>query len=258
MSQQFYTYVHLRPDGSPFYVGKGLRSRAHNLGKGRRNEQHGRTVRKYGKENIGVALYACKDEKHAFELEIDLIAMFRSWGHDLANATDGGEGVSGHKQSEAQKLRTSVRQKAWISNPANKAAWLEKMIEASQDPEYRKKKSEARKNRWLDDPVLFEKELSIAKSTFKKLRQDPKFMAWYSEIIKSLKWINKAGKHRRVVDTAPYLKDGWVEGRAVSHHKWVTKDGVSKRVPDYERYLEAGWKFGRTTWKVKSATLGTS
>lgn len=106
---QFYTYLHCKPDGEPFYVGKGIRStckdnytkRSHNFTK--RNAYHKNIVAKYGKENIGVFVFPCESEEQAFLNEIQQIAQLRRDGYELCNLTDGGEGSSGRKGSEKQK-----------------------------------------------------------------------------------------------------------------------------------------------------------
>ena len=90
---QFYTYLHCKPDGSPFYVGKGFNSRAYTFYN--RNEYHKRIVEKYGKENILIYVFPCNSEAQAFADEVQQIAQLRKDGYALCNLTDGGEGVAG-------------------------------------------------------------------------------------------------------------------------------------------------------------------
>jgi hypothetical protein len=101
----FCTYVHRKPDGAPFYVGKGRVARATNVGASRRNEHYLRIVEKYGASNIRVEVFAVGDEAAAFALEHALIAKFRSEGWKLANVTDGGEGVAGFRLSADSMAR---------------------------------------------------------------------------------------------------------------------------------------------------------
>ena len=96
---QFYAYLHCRPDFSPFYVGKGQGSRCYKMVRNH-NPHHQNIVKKYGKENILVGKLDCSSEEIAFELEIGLIKCLRRSGVKLTNQTDGGEGASGHVQSE--------------------------------------------------------------------------------------------------------------------------------------------------------------
>ena len=79
MGQAFYIYVHSRPDGRPFYVGKGSGVRAHNMR--RRNPHHRAIIAKYGAENIKVDLIEMKSDEAAFLGEQLLITLFSAMGH---------------------------------------------------------------------------------------------------------------------------------------------------------------------------------
>jgi hypothetical protein len=99
MSQEYYAYLHVKPNGVPFYVGKGNYHRAHKVLK-RYNSIHTRTVEKYGADNIKVITYPCDSEQQAFELEHELVILLRDYtGIKLANFSDGGEGNSGYKNT---------------------------------------------------------------------------------------------------------------------------------------------------------------
>lgn len=91
---QFYIYLHCKPDGTPFYVGKGTKKRAHNMAN--RTEWHKRLVAKHG---VKIVLFPMASEQVAFDNEIVWIAALRSSGFELCNLTDGGEGPSGNKKS---------------------------------------------------------------------------------------------------------------------------------------------------------------
>ncbi|MDD2679514.1 MAG: GIY-YIG nuclease family protein [Candidatus Omnitrophica bacterium] len=123
---QFYTYLLKRPDGIPFYIGKG------NC-KGFRIEAHEsdslahRDVNKY-KENIvrkilrsgnqidyDIVLFTDL-EKQAFDKERELISFYgrRDQGGILANMTDGGEGTFGLLWSEESRKKFSEMSKGKI------------------------------------------------------------------------------------------------------------------------------------------------
>lgn len=91
--KQFYVYIHKKPDGTPFYVGKGAGNRAYQFAK--RTQWHKNIVAKYGKENIIIEITHCIDEDQAFDLEKVYIKQLRDSGICLVNLTDGGEGVTG-------------------------------------------------------------------------------------------------------------------------------------------------------------------
>jgi hypothetical protein len=115
---QFYTYLHCRPDGTPFYVGKGClqykktnhAKRSHNFMAGR-NKYHKNIVAKYGAENIGVFVFFCDSEEEAFADEIQQIAQLRLEGYVLANICSGGEGRSGFKHTQETIAKMSAAHK---------------------------------------------------------------------------------------------------------------------------------------------------
>lgn len=131
--KQFYTYLHCKPDGTPFYVGKGTGRRSHSFSShAGRSSYHTRIVEKYGKDNIRVFVFPCESEEQAFADEVHQIAQFRREGFHLVNSTNGGEGASGFKHSEQARAKISVAQ-----------------VGKSKRPEHRHKISEMLKGRKL-------------------------------------------------------------------------------------------------------------
>lgn len=102
----FYAYIHSKPDGTPFYVGKGKGYRANDFN--RRNQWHQNTVNKIGKENVLISKIECSSERIAFDLEIGLIKTMRANGIALVNLTDGGEGSSGLIPTEETRAKLSA------------------------------------------------------------------------------------------------------------------------------------------------------
>ena len=107
MSQSFYVYLHKKPDGTVFYVGKGSRSRAWRKDNRNLHWQHVVAKHEYTVEILASDL----SEDAAFILEVETIAIFRKQGH-LVNMTDGGEGSSGYMMPEEVKRRLSHAHKA--------------------------------------------------------------------------------------------------------------------------------------------------
>lgn len=98
----FYIYLHCKPDGTPFYVGKGTKKRANNMSN--RTDWHKRIVAKHG---VTVVLFPMPSEQEAFANEIVWIAALKSAGFDLCNMTDGGEGASGNKKTAEAAEKTA-------------------------------------------------------------------------------------------------------------------------------------------------------
>lgn len=109
MATERFAYIHCKPDGTPFYVGKGALRRAKYLGE--RNDYHQAVVNKYGRKNILIGMWACSDNNTAYGLERGLIKRLRAMGVSLANFTAGGDGgkdpcpETRKRMSEAAKRR---------------------------------------------------------------------------------------------------------------------------------------------------------
>jgi hypothetical protein len=118
--------MHARPGADAmgvFYVGKGRGRRSHDFR--RRNPYHQHVIAKYGSDNIDVARIECSDEASAFELERGLIKCLRRMGIDLTNATEGGEGVSGLRHSDATRAKMSAERKGRSHSDETKAKMTE-------------------------------------------------------------------------------------------------------------------------------------
>ena len=92
---QPYTYLHCKPNGDPFYVGKGTGNRALRIVDKKRNSHHKNIVKKCGSQNILVYVFHCESEDQALADEIQQIAQLRLEGYELANISNGGEGTVG-------------------------------------------------------------------------------------------------------------------------------------------------------------------
>jgi hypothetical protein len=155
--QDFYVYIHRRATtGEVFYVGKGAGDRAHShFGRGTYWQN---IVKKHGV--IVEIVQSGLQEWAAFEIERDLIALHGrgDCGYGpLVNLTDGGEGATGHRQTDEAKMK---------SRAAATAAWAlqshrKKVAEAWSNPEL-KARHAASVRRARATPMLKEK---ISKSS---------------------------------------------------------------------------------------------
>ncbi len=168
-NKRFYVYVLARPDGRPFYVGKGQGNRIYK----HEIQAHGRCrcnkcniIRKIWRNGGEVQRYKVletSDEREAFEFERELIALYGR--ENLCNLTDGGEGKSGYRESPESKAKRVAALKNAYRNPEVKARhsamirrrWSEKsyrdrvalaIAEAQRTPEARASKGIISKAMW--------------------------------------------------------------------------------------------------------------
>jgi len=120
----YYTYLHRRAsDGQPFYVGKGMGSRAWSAKN--RNQHWTRTCAKHG---VTVEVLAhWSTEAEAFEHEKFLIWCFKDMGCKLVNMTDGGEGQSGYEHSDETKQKIRAANIGRAQTPEQRAATSARM-----------------------------------------------------------------------------------------------------------------------------------
>jgi len=138
MSTSF-AYVHCKPDGTPFYVGKGVRSRYKNFTY--RNSYHKKVVSKYGQENILIGKIDCSTNDFALDLEIGLIKCFKRMGYALTNLTEGGEGSVGWKCPDQVKkaVAEANKRRIWTKEQKEK---LRAFSSGKTRPEHSKKMKE--------------------------------------------------------------------------------------------------------------------
>jgi hypothetical protein len=92
---KYYTYVLIRPDGTPFYVGKGCGKRYLRCGNNAHAQNTYRQVVDSGQQ-ISLNMIEAATEAEAFAEEVRLIALYGridTATGTLCNHSDGGEGV---------------------------------------------------------------------------------------------------------------------------------------------------------------------
>lgn len=120
VSQEYYVYILVRPDGRVFYVGKGKNNRIFDHDKEARRGHRCykcniiRKIWEQGKTYQRYFVFTTTDENEAYAYERELIAQYGRG--NLANLTDGGEGLSNPTAETREKLAASSRGKS----PANK------------------------------------------------------------------------------------------------------------------------------------------
>jgi group I intron endonuclease len=132
-----------------------------------------RAIRRHGEPSFTYSLIEeYQTETEALEAEIFLIAYLRSIGAKLYNATEGGEGFSGHKLSP-EKIKERV------------ASFIPSMKKAWRKPEVRLRFSQARKKMWLSEEFRIKhKEATIAgwaDPLIRKVASDNAIRTWTNQ-----------------------------------------------------------------------------
>lgn len=116
----FYIYAFYEPDGTCFYIGKGIGDRHRR--NDRRNDHFKHIVAKHNGNVEKKFLAEGLSQEDAFALEIKLIRELKP----RANKTMGGEGVTGYTHTQDALDKTGAAQKALWADPLYK----EKMRQA--------------------------------------------------------------------------------------------------------------------------------
>jgi len=156
-------YIHAKPDGTPFYVGKGTPKRMKEFHG--RNKHHHNLLNKYGRKGVQVGFIECSNDEIALSLEVGLIKCLRNMGYDLANYTNGGDvGASGYRWTDEQRAKySSIRNKMKLGNEHKKN--ISKSLKGKPKPERSKAhklnhKAAMQSRRWYNNGeyVVFCKE----------------------------------------------------------------------------------------------------
>jgi len=104
---RYYTYAYLRPDGRPFYIGKGIGTRAWDAHSSNKRKR----VWNPPTPNLILIMKWDLTEAEAFAHEARMISIYGSNGFDwlTMNFTEGGEGASGRVKSEEEIAGMSQR-----------------------------------------------------------------------------------------------------------------------------------------------------
>jgi len=188
-TNMFYTYAYLREDGTPYYIGKGVKGRIYSSN---------RKIKKPKDKSKIIFLKQNLTEEEAFNHEEYMISVLgrKDLGTGmLRNRTNGGEGASGSLKSEEFKRRHSERMKG-KNNPS---------YGRKQSEEHRRKNSEANRG---ENNHFYGK--SHSEETKKKISMKKKGKPLSTETKRKLSEIHK-GKCGE--NHSHYGKKWWNDGK---------------------------------------------
>lgn len=124
-AREFYTYLHCKPNGDPFYVGKATVNPVHRSRRTHmlteRSAKHKQVVAEFGAKNILIFVFPCATNEEALADERQHIAQLRAEGYPLVNITSGGQGMCGTKQSPETLAKLSAIRKGRKASPETRA-----------------------------------------------------------------------------------------------------------------------------------------
>lgn len=128
----FYVYQHIRNDtGECFYIGKGCGTRHKSI---HTRNPHWKNVVNKAKGFKSSMLAERLTEKESFCFERAMIKGARKSGCELVNATDGGEGSSGFKHSEASKIQMSKTRQGKSIHSVERKLQLSEIFKSERNP----------------------------------------------------------------------------------------------------------------------------
>jgi len=203
---EYYVYIYLREDGTPYYVGKGKNKRAY---------QKHQFVPVPKTDDRIIFVHTNLSENDALEKESELILQYGRKNNDtgiLRNLTDGGEGTSGYKFTPEQRIASSIRTK-----------------EVANRLEMKARVSELQKEVWKTRPRNRPEHSLIMKEIWaKKTDSGQTKAAWLKDASKG-SWSNPEEKKRRI-DALHSLEVS--QKRIASQNTPEYKAKLSKRVKE--------------------------
>jgi len=235
MKNDYYVYIYLREDDTPYYVGKGCGKRAFKFSR--------RNIRRPPTDDKINILVSNLTEQQAFEYEKYFIAKYgrKDKGTGvLHNKTDGGEGTSGTILTEKQKILRSEKTKGRICiNDGKRNRFIEKNTKIPRgwklgvfyDEERKENIRNSQKNRWKNLSEQEKKDWvnkvnNANKDTLRKPMSDKVKNEIKKRFTNSI-YITNGIDNRRIMknDIIPL---GWTKGR-------VTKTPRSKKTIEKQR-----------------------
>jgi len=210
---EYYVYMFLREDGTPYYIGKGKGNRAYQ----KRKKGIKRPV---DIQRIQI-VHSNLTENEAFDKEKKLISEYGRKDLNtgiLLNRTNGGDGASG-AIVKGRKLSLEARKRISECQKGRKAK-----------VETKERMSESHKKRWAtmnhpDKLKIYKKISDGNKGKVRNKEQKDKVSEWFTDSF----YINNGVKNKRLKKGLE-IPNGWVKGRMPYNFKRVLSEETKRKI----------------------------
>lgn len=229
----YYAYLHCKPDGTPFYVGKGPRERMLTTLRPTQS-YYANVAAKYGRDNLQIHGFECQSEEHAVQIEDELIEYLFDCGYKLANVGRGPTGMSGHVHTPEARKKMSQSMREAHKRPEVKA----RRLEIAKDLSARMKGDTRLANAVRDNPEVAER----CRQGMIASRNTPESKAKRLALASTAEWKERVSEG---------TKRGWqvvkdkIEAADYIWAHCATVSALMPRVEAAKKVAEEGWVLGR-------------
>lgn len=233
---RFYVYILSRPDGRPFYVGKGQGNRIDNHETAARRGVASkccniiRKIWRLGGEVAKQKVFWTDDEHDAFEMERRIIAAIGR--ENLANNTDGGDGASGWEPTQEWHEKVQAAKIGKPRSEACKAKLREKLTGVRRSPDAVKKGADAIRGRSWSERARQNILEGMRKSTKVRPHGEAHHRSkWTVEQVREIRRLYKDGIGPTEIARRMGMSKGAVSGIVYSKRAWKWLDSDDGNIP---------------------------
>jgi hypothetical protein len=246
MTEEYYVYMYLREDGTPYYFGKGKDDRAYS--------DRGRRFKMPPKDRIVLVLQNLTEEQ-AFFNEREFIAWYGRKDNNtgiLRNLTDGGDGMSGYKHTEESKKIIKEKRKHQVFTEKTRKKLSESIKKGYEDgsrPKYMLGKHHTEEHKeymrklYTGRPISEEQKIKLSAAKKGKTLEEIYGIAGATIRREQLKKVSEHNKGKKRTEETKNKLSKWFEGSI------YINNGIDNRRIQKGVDMPEGWVKGRLSHK---------